>query len=101
MPRFELSEKATQDLLSIFVFGTERFGSSQAERYQSSLARTLDLLAHKPLIGRIVGEVDGQLRRHAHERHVIFYRQTPQGIFVVRVFPMARLKGSSTEDDLA
>ncbi|KKB10840.1 hypothetical protein VE25_15975 [Devosia geojensis] len=88
-------------MLSIFVFGTERFGRAQAERYQKSMARTLDILAHRPLIGRVVGNVGSQLRRHAHESHVVFYRQTPDGIFVVRVFPMARLKGSSLDDDLA
>jgi toxin ParE1/3/4 len=98
LPEVELSRKAASDLLSIFLFSTQRFGHTQAQRYQQGLRRTLDLLARKPLIGRAVGDVDDQLHRHPYESHVIFYRVRQDGIIVVRVLPMAGLKGLLKDD---
>jgi toxin ParE1/3/4 len=51
---FKLSARAEADLLDIYEYTTDTFGTYQADAYHAGLERTFDLLANFPRIGASV-----------------------------------------------
>ncbi len=85
MPRARFSRAAERDLLAIWLYGAGEFGPEQAQRYAAQIDAAVATLLDFPLLG---SEVEGRkpaLRRLAGERHFLFYRPTPEGIFITRV----------------
>ncbi len=85
MTAYRLTRQADRNLIDIYLYSAERFGIRQADSYANSLQKTFDLLADNPLMGRTADEIRPGLRRHEHASHVIFYRQTNQGLLIVGV----------------
>ena len=85
MPEVRLTLQADRDLLDIFVFGLQTFGTRQAERYAATLDHCFQLLAENPRMGRSAPTLGPQVRRHEHESHVILYEATELGILVLAV----------------
>jgi toxin ParE1/3/4 len=85
MASFRLTERARNDLLDIFLFGIEAFGSRQAESYLADLEHTFGLLASVPKMGRLAKGVGLDVRRHEHGAHVIFYRTTDYGVRIAAI----------------
>jgi toxin ParE1/3/4 len=52
MPGYRVSARADQDLLDIYLYGSEQFGRPQAVKYQMSLEHCFELLAENPRMGR-------------------------------------------------
>lgn len=52
MGAVELSERASAELLNIYLEGIRLFGPLQADRYIDSLQQCFDLLAANPRMGR-------------------------------------------------
>ena len=100
MPDYRLSARALLDLSEIFAFSAEQYGRGQAEKYFASMRATFHRLALNPNIGPATRGVTSTLRRHSIGTHVVFYRPTDTGIFIVRVIHTARLTGN-LDDDLA
>ncbi|MET3897755.1 toxin ParE1/3/4 [Devosia sp. UYZn731] len=100
MPDYRLSASALLDLGDIFAFSAQQYGRSQAEKYFASMRATFHRLALNPNIGSAASGVTPTLRRHSVGTHVVFYRPTSTGIFIVRVIHTARLTGN-LPDDLA
>jgi toxin ParE1/3/4 len=50
-------------------------------------------------IGRIADEVRRGLRRHEHQKHVIFYREDRKGIVIVRILHQRMLPERHDHDE--
>ncbi|MFN7102258.1 MAG: type II toxin-antitoxin system RelE/ParE family toxin [Pseudorhizobium sp.] len=85
MPEFRLTQQADRDLLDIFIYGLEVFGTLQAERYGDGLHACLQLLADNPRMGRLAPALGEQVRRHEHQSHVVLYEEDTYGILVLAI----------------
>ncbi|MCR8550651.1 type II toxin-antitoxin system RelE/ParE family toxin [Salipiger sp. P9] len=83
--RIDVSQEAERDLIGIYLFGLERFGVAQAERYAGILRQKIELVAEHPDFGADVGFVRAGARRYVAVSHVIYYRPIPGGIRVLRI----------------
>lgn len=89
---YRLSKKADQDLFEIYVFGVERFGPAQADRYHLGLIEAFDLLAGFPWLGRRIDDVDDLTRLHTHAAHAILYRVDAGEVVILRVLHGAQAR---------
>lgn len=81
--------KAQEDLLDIWChIGCDN--PNQADRYLDYLEEKLSLLATTPGMGRLCNELAPGLRVFPVDNYLIFYRQSVEGIDVVRVLHGAR-----------
>lgn len=71
--RVERTRQADDDLIAIYVYGYEQFGTVQAETYHAELVDTFQLLAEAPLICPERREFVPPVRIHHHGRHLIIY----------------------------
>jgi toxin ParE1/3/4 len=85
VPEFRLTRQADKDMLDIFVFGVEIFGSFQARKYANDLLHCFGLLADSPRMGRVASTLGAEVRRHEHQSHVILYETAEFGVLIVGV----------------
>ena len=85
MTRIELTKEAERDLINIFLFGVEHFGVVQAERYSSLLTAKIESAAANPSFGADYDFVRSGLLRYEATSRAIYYRQTSDGILVLRI----------------
>ena len=90
MKKYRLTRQADQHLGDIYLYTAETFGRAQADSYLQGFAATFDLLADNPRMGRATDHVRPGLRRHEHAGHVIFYRETGEGLLIVGVIHSRR-----------
>ena len=83
MSRVRFSNRSEADLLDIFAYGITQLGVAQAERYRADLEACFQLIAERPLMGRLARNVTPNIRRHEHGRHVIFYEPDGDGVIVL------------------
>jgi toxin ParE1/3/4 len=91
MKIINLSKRAEKDLETIFDYGIENFGLLFASSYSLSIENCIDLISQNPKMGRLMHDFRSETRRFEHQQHVIFYRETTQGIYVIRVIHRRRL----------
>ncbi|SDC54187.1 ParE toxin of type II toxin-antitoxin system, parDE [Algoriphagus faecimaris] len=48
MADYKLSHEAKNDLIRIYLFGVERFGMSQADKYYNNLFHCFEMIAQRP-----------------------------------------------------
>jgi toxin ParE1/3/4 len=90
--------KAQEDLLDIWChIGCDN--PNQADRYLDFLEEKLKLLATIPGMGRLHNDLGPGLRVFPVDDYLIFYRQSVEGIDVVRVLHGARDIESLFRDD--
>lgn len=82
---YRFSRKADEDLENLYVFGVERFGVAQSERYYAGLIAALSFLSDHPLAAPTRPELGPGTRAHPYKSHIIFYRLDSQDIFVQRI----------------
>jgi toxin ParE1/3/4 len=85
MARLRFTRRADADLLGIAVYTLETWGDAQATRYLGELEASCQMLADNPRLGRSCDHVRPGIRRMEHGKHVVFYREEPEGILVVRI----------------
>ena len=90
MKKYKFTRQADQHLSDIYLYTAERFGRAQADSYLQGFAATFDLLADNPRMGRAADHIRPGLRRHEHAGHVIFYRETGEGLLIVGVIHSRR-----------
>lgn len=91
MLKFRFSRRAEADLLGISDYTLRTWGEEQADRYLGQLEECCNRLAENPALGRVCEEIRPGLRRMEQGRHVLFYRELPDGILVVRVLHQSML----------
>lgn len=91
MSGFTLSRLAEADLESIAEYTLHRWGEAQAEKYLEEMEACCRMLASNPQLGRACDDIRPGLRRIERGEHIVFYRTTAAGVFVVRVLHGAML----------
>jgi toxin ParE1/3/4 len=79
------TELAEKDLNSIYRFGFQHFGSTQADRYANQLFDIFELLAFSPMMERERLEYLQPVRIHPYKANVIVYRIEDDSLVIVRV----------------
>lgn len=82
---YRLSQKAEDDIRSIYLFGVEAFGVNHAERYFAGLFEAFDFLAQFPFAAPLRTELRHQTRAHPFQSHLIFYRLDGEDVFIQRI----------------
>ncbi|PIR00488.1 MAG: plasmid stabilization protein [Nitrospinae bacterium CG11_big_fil_rev_8_21_14_0_20_45_15] len=85
MSRYELSQKADQDLVNIYSYSLQSFGERQADKYLQDISLCLRDLAKHPLKGREAKDIEDGIYKFNFVSHMIFYVIQPSGIFVARI----------------
>ncbi|MBD2775737.1 type II toxin-antitoxin system RelE/ParE family toxin [Iningainema tapete] len=89
MTDFILSPDATQDIEETFEF-IAKDNPAAAAQFLERLYDTLQLLAENPGLGRLREEFFPSLRSFVKNKHIIFYKQSAEGIDVLRVLHHSR-----------
>lgn len=82
---YKLTPEAENDLIEIYVYGFQKFGEMQAEKYFSELEGCFQILSEKPLISRERTEFTPSVRIHHHGRHLVIYIIQNNQVLIVRV----------------
>ena len=82
---YKLSRKAEIDLAEMYEFGVSKFGLLQAQKYFLGMHDVFQVLEENPNLGRDASEFIENLKRFTYESHTIFYLQTANGLFILRV----------------
>ena len=85
MSAIRFSRKAKKDLLGIGEYTLHAWGKTQTAQYLNDLEKICLTLAGNLDLGRTCDEIRPGLLRHEHGKHVVFYRQEPNGILIVRI----------------
>ena len=85
MPAFRLSGKALADLKSIGHFTLKSWGREQRNIYLSKLDESFHILAEQPQLGNARDDIRKGYRVYHVGRHLIFYRQKPAEIEIIRI----------------
>ena len=85
MPDYRLSRLAEADLAGIADYTIQTFGIDQARRYRDGLERCFQSLADDQLPTYSAEQHAAGLRRYTYQSHVIFFKPTDDGVFIVRV----------------
>lgn len=82
---YKLTEQADTDIANLIRWGAKGFGLPTAERYAEGLNRVLGLLGEQPRMARLRHEFRPPFRAHPYQSHMIFFRESGDGILVFRV----------------
>lgn len=82
---YKLSQKAADDFGDIYEYTFLNFGEDKADGYTEEMEQFLTVLSEAPFIGRDCSELRSGVRRHDHQKHVIFYRVREFDVFVIRI----------------
>lgn len=85
MHKYILSLKADSDVDDITDYTLEVWGEAQTHDYIANLLQCFEYLAIRSELGRNAAEYAPQLKKFNYKAHTIFYEETENGIFVVRI----------------
>src|SRR5688500_5260666 len=85
MSGYFLSQRAVEDLETIYRYTYRRFGETQADSYLLGLEETLRELAQTPSLAVSVDDVRPGYRKALYQKHAVYFRVEENGIFVARV----------------
>jgi toxin ParE1/3/4 len=81
-----LSVEAEEDVITLFIEGTERFGLLQAERYHDDLESAFEFLATHPEAAPLRKELTPNIRMRPFGAHMILYNIDDScDVYVIRV----------------
>ena len=87
MGRYTLSGEADADIRDIAESSLQQWGIARAETYILGLHAAFRRLAELPGMGQEIGDVRPGYMRMQAGSHSVFYRNTEDGILIVRVLP--------------
>ena len=85
MPGFRLRERAKADLRAIGRYTQATWGREQRNTYLARLDASFHLLAREPQRGRACDDIRPGYRKYHVGRHLIFYREIPDGVEIIRI----------------
>ena len=85
MPSFRLTERAKTDLRSIGRYTQATWGREQRNSYLTRLDTCFHLLAREPHRGRACDDIRPGYRKYHVGQHLIFYRESPEGLEIIRI----------------
>jgi toxin ParE1/3/4 len=85
MMMFRLTELAKQDLRSIGRYTQVVWGKEQRNLYLAKIDSVFHLLSQEPQRGKACDDIRPGYRKYHVGRHLIFYRQSIEGLEIVRI----------------
>ena len=85
MPSFRLTERAKADLRSIGRYTQATWGREQRNIYLARLDASFHLLAREPHRGHACDDIRLGYRKYHVGRHLIFYRESTEGVKIIRI----------------
>ena len=86
MAKFHFTQKAIEDLDSIWTYTFENWSESQADTYYTGIITVCQHIAdHPKFLDREYNEITQGLFCHHYQKHLIFYFIVEDGIEVVRI----------------
>lgn len=86
MAKFQLTNKAVEDLANIWDYTYEVWSEVQADKYYHYLLDCFQHLANNPKLGKTYSEVTANLMGYRATQHVIFFRKISNtSIEIVRI----------------
>jgi len=86
MPAYRLTNKAQRDLASIGRFTAKEWGIAQRNFYIKQLDHCFSQIAKNPELGMACDFIVLGYRKLPQGRHVIFYKQNPEGMVeIIRI----------------
>ncbi|MGL5861174.1 MAG: type II toxin-antitoxin system RelE/ParE family toxin [Phycicoccus sp.] len=85
MKAYRLTPAAQQDLSQIWDYTQQRWDTAQAETYLLEIEVAIERIGADPVRGRSCDEVRQGYRRYAIGSHLVFYRETPDSVDVIRI----------------
>jgi toxin ParE1/3/4 len=82
---YRLSLKAKKDLVNIYLYGKQMFGTVQAEKYNSGLIKSFDFIADNPHAVRERTEFTPPVRIHSFGSHIIIYHVKNDYVLILRI----------------
>ena len=79
------SRDAAEDLISIWLFGAEEWSPELADKHLRDIDTICDRFLDQPELGRKRGDLQPGIHSILVRPHVIFYKQSASGIYLVRV----------------
>lgn len=80
-----ITPKAESDLIGVWVYTCEAWGSEQADKYLDQLEEGMVALLDHPALGADYAHVSPGYRRLQAEHHAVFYQVLESEVLVVRV----------------
>lgn len=72
--RYRISEKAIEDIETIWLSTLENWSVEQADRYVNLIFDELEYLAHHPIVGKDIGHTRTGYRFSKVKSHLVFYK---------------------------
>jgi len=94
MLNYKLSRKAENDLLDIALYGDEKYGEAESDKYREKLKKQFLILAESPLRYPAVDHIRVGYRRSVCGVHSIYYKIDNSGIVEI----MRVLRSQNTEE---
>ena len=85
MLQLSVTPKAESDLIGIWVYTSEEWGTDQADQYLDELEEGMKRLIDHPSLGADYAHVLPGYRRLQVEHHAVFYKLEKSEVLVVRV----------------
>ena len=86
MAKFHLSNKAVEDLDSIWLYTLETWSEDQADIYYHELVKSCQKIANRPTyLDKEYHEIMPGLYGHHIYKHLIFYILVEDGVEIVRI----------------
>ena len=85
MGKFRLTQLALKDLSSIGRYTQATWGREQRNRYLTKLDSGFEMLSERPQRGRSCDYIRLGYRKYPIGRHLIFYRESEEGIEIIRI----------------
>ena len=74
MPKFQLTNRAVEDLNDIWNYTFDEWSETQADKYTNQLIEFCGEIASNPTIGKVYDNVGKDLFGLKANKHIIFYR---------------------------
>jgi toxin ParE1/3/4 len=86
MGKYELTNKAVEDLSEIWEYTVEEWSETQANRYYNFVLESCQEVANHPQFGKQYEEIEKDLLGFKSNHHIIFFKVvSPKEIVVVRI----------------
>lgn len=85
MAEYRLTEKAAEDLNSIYIYTFQKFGELKADSYLMGLNEKLTELANNPELAVAVDDIREGYRKALYQMHAVYFLKQNSSILVVRV----------------
>lgn len=86
MAQYTLTNKAVEDLNSIWNYTFDKWSEEQADHYYQMLLNAFRDIAADPSIGKKYIEIDRNIYGFKAKRHIVFYqRSNVHSVLIVRI----------------